>query len=90
MVLELPEDDPMVVAIVEDALAPHRERLTPEALADARELVLLYVTTHPEMVAMIDSLRPRTAVAASGDVERLDPGELDTVSRPGLRSGGSR
>ncbi len=90
MVLELPEDDPIVQAIVDDALAAQRDRLSPEALADARELVLLYVTTHPEMVALVDSLRPRPVVASSSDVERLDPGALDTTPARGLRSGGSR
>lgn len=87
---ELPEDDPIVLAIVEDALDAYAGELSPEGLADARELVTLYVTTHPEMVALVDSLRPRPAMASSGDVDGARKGAVELVRSLGLRSGGSR
>ena len=88
MIQELPEDDPLVLALVEDALAHHAAQLSPEAREDAREMLLLYITTHPEMVALVDGLRDRPHVDTSGEVDRTGLGEV--VPFPARASGGSR
>jgi hypothetical protein len=64
------EDDPIVAEIIEESLRPSIGRVSNEVLEDMRLVLLLFLTTHPEAVAAVDSLRPRLAVSASGDMPR--------------------
>lgn len=64
------EDDPIIAQIIEESIRPSIGRVSDEVLEDMRLVLLLFLTTHPEAVAAVDSLRPRLAVSASGDMPR--------------------
>ena len=68
--LDIPDDDPIVLQIIEKSLAPFRDRLTPEQLEDRRLVLALFLTSHPEASRVVDSLRPRAAHVSSGEVLR--------------------
>jgi hypothetical protein len=68
--IEIPDDDPIVEQIIEASIAPIRHRVTPELLADMREVLVLFLTSHPEASRVVDRLRPRAARVSSGQVVR--------------------
>jgi hypothetical protein len=68
--VEIPDDDPIVQQIIEASIAPYRDRVSPEILEDMEEVLLLFLTTHPEAVRAVDSLRPRAVRIESGQVVR--------------------
>lgn len=68
--IEIPDDDPIVEHILEASLAPYRDRVSPELLDDMREVLVLFLTSHPEASRAVDGLRPRAVRASSGEVER--------------------
>ena len=68
--LEIPDDDPIVEQIIEASIAPIRHRVTPELLADMREVLVLFLTSHPEAARVVDRLRPRAVRISSGQVVR--------------------
>ena len=63
-------DDPVLEAELARALAPYRELLSPELLAELRETLADALTTHPVGSALLDWLRPAPVVARSGEVEK--------------------
>lgn len=82
---DIPDDDPIVLQIIEASLAPFRHRLSPEQLEDRRLLLLLFLTSHPEASRVVDSLRPRATHVASGEVVRdasatSEPAKKDRAS----------
>lgn len=68
--LEIPDDDPIVAQIIEASIAPIRHRVTPEQLEDMREVLVLFLTSHPEAARVVDGLRPRAGRVSSGQVIR--------------------
>ena len=48
-----PHPDPVVEARIRHALAPYEGRLTPEALAEARRVLTVILTTHPVLAPLI-------------------------------------
>jgi hypothetical protein len=87
--IDIPDDDPIVQKILEAAIAPYRDRVSPELLEDMLEVLILFLTSHPEASRAVDGLRPRAARVASGQVER----ETSASSEPARKdraSGGER
>lgn len=87
--IEIPDDDPMVQQIIEASIAPYRHRVSPEMLADMREVLVLFLTTHPEAARAVDSLRPRAGRVSSGQVVREASAEAEPTSK-GRASGDGR
>ncbi|MEJ7730014.1 MAG: hypothetical protein WKG00_12440 [Polyangiaceae bacterium] len=58
----------LVDAKVERALAPWVDLLPAEALAEMREQLEDFITTHPAMERMLEELLPAPAVDASGEL----------------------
>jgi hypothetical protein len=52
-----PEEDPVLEARIQHALAPYVDRLTPAALAEARRMLTLMLTTHPVLAPLMDRVR---------------------------------
>lgn len=76
--IEIPDDDPIVEQIIEASIAPFRHRVTPERLDDMRDVLALFLTSHPEASRVVDGLRPRAGRVASGQVVR----ETSVVDSP--------
>jgi hypothetical protein len=55
-----PAPDPVLEARIQHALAPYVGRLTPAALADARRMLEVVLTTHPTLAPAMDRLRQAT------------------------------
>jgi hypothetical protein len=66
------EEEPIVAELIEASIRPSIGRVSPEVLEDMRLVLHLFLTTHPEASAVIDSLRSRPSTSSSGDVMR-DP-----------------
>lgn len=79
-------DDPVIAQIIEASVRPSIGRVSPEVLEDMRFVLLLFLTTHPEAVAAVDSLRPRPVVSASGDMPR---GPLSAQEEPSPKRNGT-
>jgi len=64
-------------ARIQHALAPYVGRLTPEALAEARRLLTVTLTTHPVLAPLVERLQePVAAGGASGVVAKDDDAAL--------------
>jgi hypothetical protein len=68
--IEIADNDPIVEQIIEATIAPFRHRVTPEMLEDMREVLVLFLTSHPEASRAVDGLRPRAGRVSSGQVIR--------------------
>lgn len=68
-----PAEDPVLEARIVHALAPYVGRLTPEALAEARVLLTVALTTHPVLAPLMDEVRQQAA-GSSGVVQKEDAG----------------
>jgi hypothetical protein len=86
MTRRLPEEDPILVEIVEAELEPYRTLLSPELFAFFRREGLLLLAMHPTMTSLLEQLREPPAVGKSG-VLGVDGEEDDTEPRA---SGGGR
>ena len=75
------EDDPVVAELIETSIRPSIGRVSPEILEDMRLVLRLFLTTHPEASAVVDSLRARPTLSSSGDVVR-DPGTATEKPSP--------
>jgi hypothetical protein len=87
--IEIPDDDPIVQQIIEASIALYRHRVSPELLEDMREVLVLFLTSHPEASRAVDSLRPRAGRASSGQVERETSASTE-AARKDRASGGER
>jgi len=74
---------------VERALAPWADLLPPEALAEFREQLEDFLTTHPAMERMLAEIAPAPAVAVSGEVDAAGNPVSATPSK-GTGTGGSK
>jgi hypothetical protein len=63
-------EDPVIAEIIEASIRPSIGRVSPELLEDMRLVLTVFLTTHPEAVRAVDSLRPRAALSNSGDTVR--------------------
>ena len=79
--IEIPDDDPIVQQIIEASIAPYRHRVSPELVEDMREVLVLFLTSHPEASRAVDGLRPRAARVASGQVERETSATADPARK---------
>jgi hypothetical protein len=73
-------------ARIQHALAPYVGRLTPDALAEARQLLTVTLSTHPVLAPLVEQLQGSAAPGASGVVAKDDdlaPGELPAVKGRG-------
>lgn len=70
---ELAEQDPILVEVIEEVLAPYKARFAPEVVQHFREELMVLAVSHPYPSALLDALRARPAVSASTDVEKGDP-----------------
>lgn len=57
-------EDPVLVKLVRKTLAPYLGRVSSERLAHYRNLVILFITTHPAMAARYERVRTRPVVDA--------------------------
>jgi hypothetical protein len=85
-------DDPVLEARIQHALAPYQDRLTPAALAEARRLLTVMLTTHPAMVPLMDRVRQgaspkKSGVATKGGAEK---GEAPVVPPKRAKRGKGR
>lgn len=89
---DIPPDDPIVVAQVERALAPYRGLLPPEAREACEEVLVMVLTTHPEVAPMVNRLRRAVAVQRSGPRPReaAPPARNVAMSMGRSRHGGRR
>ncbi|MGK3991683.1 hypothetical protein [Sorangium sp. So ce1024] len=89
---DIPPDDPVVVAHVERALAPYRDLLPAEAREACEEVLVMMLTTHPEVAPMVNRLRRAAAVQRSGTRPRdVAPPAREDAARAGRpRHGGRR
>jgi hypothetical protein len=89
---DIPPDDPIVVAHVERALAPYRDILPPEAREACEEVLVMVLTTHPEVAPMVNRLRRAAAVQRSGTRPReaARPARGAAALTGGSREGGRR
>jgi hypothetical protein len=55
--MEAAMSDPLLLEIVDRAVAPHEGKLTPDQLAQARDLLLAYFVTDPRAQRLMDELR---------------------------------
>lgn len=88
-------EDPVLEARIERALAPYKDVLTPEALAEARLLLSVTLTTHPDVAPLMERLRQGAAKKGdapetSGVVVKDEPGESRPASRAPGRGGRTR
>lgn len=88
-------EDPVLEARVERALAPYKDVLTPEALAEARLLLSVTLTTHPDIAPLMDRLRQGLAKKGdapetSGVVVKDDGGESRAAPKAPGRGGRKR
>jgi hypothetical protein len=88
--IEIPDDDPIVQQIIEASIAPFRHRVTPELLADMRDVLVLFLTSHPEASRTVDGLRPRAGRVISGQVVRETSAAEAEPTKKGRASGGER
>lgn len=65
-------EDALLDAQVERAMAPYRDMLPPEALAEMRDALSDFLATHPAALRLMARLRPPPAVQFSGPVEHHD------------------
>lgn len=87
--IEIQDDDPIVEQIIEESIAPFRDRLSPELLEDMREVLVLFLTSHPEASRAVDGLRPRVGRVSSGQVVRETSAGAETAKK-GRAAGGDR
>ena len=79
-------EDPVLEARIQHALKPHIGRLTPKALAEARRLLTLVLTTHPVAAPLMNRLRERSPPGRSG--VSLSPGNEEATPEPEQRAQG--
>jgi hypothetical protein len=88
------DPNPLVDALVEDALAPYRALLggvlPPEVLTGIADTLDLFLTTHPDAVATLEQLQPRPEVAASVEIDRSGAAPEADAQRPSGTEGGRR
>lgn len=82
---DIPPDDPIVVAHVERALAPYRDLLPQEDLAACEEVLVMMLTTHPEIAPMVDRLRRAPVVQRSGTRPRDAARPAQEAAAPAAR-----
>jgi hypothetical protein len=63
---DIPPDDPVVVAQAERALGPYRDVLPTEALEACEDMLIMMLTTHPEIAPMVERIRRAAPVQQSG------------------------
>ena len=76
--------DPFVDALVERAAARYAAFLEPEALAEVKDELRMYLTAHPRASRIVDRARPRADRRRSSDddvVEVPDDGAKDKAGR---------
>ena len=81
-------EDPILEARIQHALSPYIGRLTPKALAEARRLLNLVLTTHPVAAPLMNRLRERIPPGKSGVKRRSDSEETTTEPEAHAESGG--
>ena len=79
--IEIPDEDSIVQQIIEASIATYRHRVTPEMLADMREVLVLFLTSHPVAARVVDSLRPRAGRVSSGQVVRETAAEAEPARK---------
>jgi hypothetical protein len=91
-----PVDDPLLeariaAAIVEEALAPLRDDLSPDDLSFYEDALAVVLTTHPSLEPLFDMLHPRAVPSESGDVPLRDAATLEAAAhRHAARKQGAR
>lgn len=96
MTATLREFDPVLVEVVERALAPYRGKLSPELIEHMREEALVLLSAHPYPVALLQSMQRRPPPDESHELVRggAPPGEAEAErggrQGKGRRRGGSR
>jgi hypothetical protein len=78
--------DPALEARIQHALAPYVGRLTDEALAEARLLLTVALTTHPVLAPLMDQVCEQAA-GSSGVVQKDEPGQDDDLPAAESRGG---
>jgi hypothetical protein len=88
------DPNPLVDALIEDALAPYRTLLKgvlpPEVLDGFADTLDLFLTTHPDAVATLEQIQPRPEVAASVEIDRSGAVPEAEPQRPSGTDGGQR
>jgi hypothetical protein len=78
--------NPIVAACIAEALAPLRalppEVWPSELLPDFEDTLDIFLTTHPEVVAALDDLRPRTEDASTGPRARDGAVDVGVAAKP--------
>jgi hypothetical protein len=83
-------DDPALEARIQHALAPYRDRLTPAALAEARKVLTVLLTTHPVLAPLMDQVRQSAAPGSSGVAVKEGGDEREPAPAATLKRGKGR
>lgn len=73
MATKLRAFDPVLVEVVERALAPYRGKLSPELIEHMREEALVQMSTHPYPAALLGSIQQRPPPDESHEIARGGP-----------------
>ena len=79
--LRLDLSDPVLVSLVDRAVAPYAHVLTPEGVVEARERATFALATHPDIDALLERERARLAKQGSGVQVKRGAGRLEEVAR---------
>ncbi|KYF54276.1 hypothetical protein WME98_37680 [Sorangium sp. So ce296] len=91
MATKLCEFDPVLVEVVERALAPYRGKLSPELIEHMREEALVQMSTHPYPAALLGSIQQRPPPDESHEIARGGaPGSKEEAERGDRRESGRR
>lgn len=77
------EPDPLLEELLQDALTPYCNVLSPEQLADYRAFLTVFITTHPSTAPRYHRLRRRSVTGRSAGVPHERP-ELQTEAQDRL------
>jgi hypothetical protein len=74
-------DDPVLLELVEEAVAPYEAVLTPEALDEARYHATVALVTHPDLEQLLQHRRLHPVPESSGTRTKLTPAQLIEAAR---------
>jgi len=88
--LGMDEPEPLLEELLQDALAPYLNVLSPEQVADYRALLTVFLTTHPSAAPRYQHLRRRGVTGTSAGVPHEPPDRRAQERLDGTSNGRKR
>ncbi len=76
----LDPEDPFLQSLVERSVERYKGVLTPEALAETKEMLTVFLATHPRATSLVRRAKAEIE-KGSGTIERRDPAVLAEAER---------